>query len=432
MIAMRLRTVGATCAVLGAVGLLTASGATANFPGTNGKIGFSVDASPGVSNEIATIDPDGQNRAALTGSAEADYDPSFSADGEEIVFGRVPQPANSGQIWTMNADGSGQTQLTAGTETASDFSPEFSPDGQWIVFDRYDGTVTTQVWIMRADGTDQTPLTTATQSSRSPSFSPTGDRIAFSRDASPPGAGHIWTMNPDGTGPVELTEGTTDDSRPSFSPDGERIVFLRRDGLDDSIWIMNADGSGETPVTSLPQLEEGPVFSPDGTRIAFYRSGPGDNLFLIDPDGSNLTPVPFTADAYGQSSVAWQPLNPPSCDLSGDVKQKSLKQVIVTVTCANENATVAAEGTGKAPKPKAAVLTSKARTFAIPAVTAQVPAATPTTITLGIPKQGRKALKKAAKAGKKGRATIATTATDDFGETTQDSLAVKFKKKKKK
>jgi hypothetical protein len=31
---------------------------------------------------------------------------------------------------------------------------------------------------------------------------------------------------------------------------------------------------------------------------------------------------------------------------------------------------------------------------------------------------------------KKGKATVTTTATDDLGESAQDSLAVKFKKKK--
>jgi TolB protein len=428
---MRFRSATASVCAVAVAAVIAPSGAAANFPGTNGKIGFVIDPTAGVREEIATIDSTGQNRSVLTGSAESDYDPSFSADGERIVFGRVPQPINSGQIWTMNADGSGQTQLTAGTETASDFNAEFAPDGQSIVFDRYDGTVTTQVWIMNADGSFQRPLTTTADSSRNPSFSPNGDKIVFSRDGDPPGASHIWAMNPDGGAQEPLTEGPVNDSRPSYSPDGGHIVFVRRTvpSGDDAIWIMNADGSGETPVISPAQFLEGPVFSPDGTRIAFWRSGPGDNLFLVDPDGSDLTPVPNTADVYGQSSVTWQPLNPPGCDLTGPPKQKSFKVVSVTVTCANENATVDASGQGKAKVPKGASV-SKAKRFSIPAVTASVPSGTPTTIELPIPKKGKKALKKAAKAGNKGKATVSITATDDLAESTQDSLKVKFKKKK--
>jgi len=65
--------------------------------------------------------------------------------------------------------------------------------------------------------------------------------------------------------------------------------------------------------------------------------------------------------------------------------------------------------------------------FTIPAVRVQVPAATPTTVTLKIPKKGQRALKKAAKAGKKGKATITATVTDDLAQSSSDTLKVKFK-----
>jgi dipeptidyl aminopeptidase/acylaminoacyl peptidase len=419
--------VALVCAVGPAAGV-----ASANFPGTNGKLGFSIDAAPGMREEIATIDPDGLNRTIVTGSAEPDYEPSFSSDGERIVFIRNPQPSNAFDIWTMNADGTGQTQLTAPTGGAQDLSAEFSPDGQWIVFDRYNGTTITQVWIMRSDGSEQRQLTFGANS-RSPSFSPSGDRIVFSRDASPSGS-HIWTMDRDGGGQVQLTDGGVDDSKPSFSPDEERIVFLRRDPMtsDGSVWITNADGSGETPVTSpTVDVEGGPVFSPDGTRIAFDRFGTGQGLYLVNPDGGNLTPVPNTADAYGQSSVAWQPLNPPVCDLTGPPKQNSFGAVTTTISC-SEDVTVQASGEGKAPKAPKLAVASKPKKFTLEPTTLEVQPGQATTLTLTVPKKGKKALKKAAVAGKKGKATVTTTATDDLGESTQDSLAVKFKKKKKK
>ena len=217
----------------------------------------------------------------------------------------------------MNADGSGQTQLTAGTATARDFGPEFSPDGKWIAFDRYNGAVTTQIWIMRSDGSEQTPLTFASDSSRSPSFSPDGSKIVFSRSTS--GGSSIWTMNADGSNPQPLTTGsaTAQDSGPSFSPDGQRIVFERYNGSDQNILVMNADGSGQAPVAYSAQFETAPTFSPDGTRIAFVRSSSGGNLFLVDPDGNNLAPVPGANFVYEESPITWQALNPPSCTLSG-------------------------------------------------------------------------------------------------------------------
>ena len=102
------------------------------------------------------------------------------------------------------------------------------------------------------------------------------------------------------------------------------------------------------------------------------------------------------------------------------------------MTCSNENATATISGVGEAKKVSRSAAASKKKRFEIPAVSAQVPAATATLISLPIPKKGRKALKRAAKAGKKGSATVTATLTDDFGETSQATLAVKFKKKKKK
>ena len=419
------------------VGAVVAPGgsALAAFPGANGKIGFSFDPPPdgGITN-ISAIDPDGQNFLTLTtpGTGNNDYDPSYSADGEQVAFIRVPQPANSGQVWTMNADGSGQMQLTAGTATAQDFGPQFSPDGKWIVFDRYNGAVTTQVWIMRSDGSEQTPLTFASDSSRSPSFSPDGAKIVFSRSTS--GGSGIWTMNADGSNPQPLTTGsmTSQDSRPSYSPDGQRIVFDRYNGSDSNIFAMNAaDGSGQTPVTSGAGFDVSATFSPDGTKIAFVRSGSGDRLFTVDPDGANLAPVPGSGPVYEQSGITWQALNPPSCTLTGPPKQKSVKQVEATLTCANENATASVAGSGKAPKPKAASA-SKAKQFTIPPVSAQVPVSAPVTVTLPIPKKAQKALKKAGKAGKKGKATISATFSDDLGQTSTATFDLKIKPKKKK
>jgi hypothetical protein len=188
------------------------------------------------------------------------------------------------------------------------------------------------------------------------------------------------------------------------------------------------------------QQDYDPVFSPDGAEVAFSREAVGmptfGNVFTAASSGVNQGITPVTTNTTPNSfevNGSWQPLNPPSCELGADAKQKSLKQVSLTVTCTNENVTVVAEGSGKAPKPKAGLaLASKAKRFTIPPVTAEAPEGTPTTVTLAIPKKGKKALKKAAKAGKKGKATITATLTDDLGESSQDSFAVKFKAKKKK
>jgi Tol biopolymer transport system component len=423
----RLALAAAGCCVTGAIVLLTAGAAGATFPGANGEIAFTREPGgmPASNVGIFTIGGDGQSLTQLTSGNGVR--PSYSADGERIAFENSPPDGFIG-IWVMNHDGSGQTQITPGSAAAEDFNPAFSPDRERIVFER-NTLADTRIYTMNADGSGQIPLTNG-DDSFSPSFSPDGQRIVFSRE--PPGSSEIWVMNADGSGQTRLTLGE-DDHDPSFSPDGQQIAFQRFGGGVGQLYVMNADGSGPLRLTSGMEDSFNPVFSPDGTRIAFSRQDsalPGASLFLIDSNGQNITRL--TADpGVVDFAPDWQPLNPPACELSGRSRSKSIKRVRVTVTCPDENATAVLEGSGKAPKAPTGAAVSKAKKFKLPAVTKQIPQATPTTVTLTVSKKGRKALKKAAKAGKKGKAAITATLTDDLGQSATDSFSVKFKPKKK-
>ena len=82
-------------------------------------------------------------------------------------------------------------------------------------------------------------------------------KIAFvsTRDAGNP---EIYVMNADGTGPTRLTNNPVVDQQPSWSPDGQRIAFTsQRDG-NPEIYVMNADGSGPTRLTINAAADSAP------------------------------------------------------------------------------------------------------------------------------------------------------------------------------
>ena len=232
-----LRCVVLTCGAIGA-GLLTGS-ASANFPGTNGKIAF-VHSSPasGSGQDIFTISAQGRHRTRLTKSDGDDAFPNYSADGERIVFSRsVAGGAGAGQVWIMNQDGSGKRRLTHGSPTAE--SPTFSPDGKRIAFTRDDGS-STQLWTMKADGTDQTQLTFAGPNGdhvHGPTYSPNGRLIAFSHFNGAIGYHDISVIRPNGRGQVALTtpSAASDGFQPDYAPDGKRVVFDRYDQAQDDL-----------------------------------------------------------------------------------------------------------------------------------------------------------------------------------------------------
>jgi Tol biopolymer transport system component len=110
--------------------------------------------------EIYVINPDGTGLTRLTFNEYEERAPSWSPDGSRIVF-MAPvgtHPGTLGQkfeICVMNADGTNFVQLT--DNAVFDGTPTFSPDGQKILFHR--GPAPQQMWMMNADGTGQMQLT---------------------------------------------------------------------------------------------------------------------------------------------------------------------------------------------------------------------------------------------------------------------------------
>ena len=113
-----------------------------------------------------------------------------------IAFGR-PSAQQHGQIWVMNANGSGQRAITPPTWDSG--LPALSPDGRRIaftrLFDAAGGTVQDDIYVMNANGTRLHRLTASEGDEESLTWSPDGRRIAYNRLDSHPfltaGVGHL-------------------------------------------------------------------------------------------------------------------------------------------------------------------------------------------------------------------------------------------------
>jgi Tol biopolymer transport system component len=123
----------------------------------------------------------------------------------------------------------------------------------------------------------------------------------------------LFRTEPDGSGRTNLTgedKAYVVDGAQA-SPDGRRIAYHRSGGTHDQIWVMDADGSDKTPLTTAAQLGgSSPTWSPDGTRIAFVRDGgdddAGTDIWTMAADGSDQA---LWADEGGWSLFApeWSP-----------------------------------------------------------------------------------------------------------------------------
>lgn len=122
--------------------------------------------------------------------------------------------------------------------------------------------------IIKAETGEVRTLTTGLSKDNFPSWSPAGDRIAFTSDRD--GDYEIYSVRPDGTDLKRLTWAPGNEAHCSWSPDGKWIAFTsQRGGFKDEaalhpynpqpygdLYVMRADGSDVRMLTDN-QYEEG-------------------------------------------------------------------------------------------------------------------------------------------------------------------------------
>jgi TolB protein len=106
-------------------------------------------------------------------------------------------------------------------------------------------------------------------------------------------------MDRNGEGKWRLTN-SADDAMPSWSPTGDRIAYASQRNGNWNIWVINTDGSGQAQLTHEPSIDAMPVWLPDGSGIAFRSTRDGAwGIWVMDADGGNprkITDAPAAPD----------------------------------------------------------------------------------------------------------------------------------------
>jgi Tol biopolymer transport system component len=327
-----------------AAGLILAAPAAAHAATFNGRIAFSsfrVDPTH-ATGDIFTMNDDGSGLRQLTDNPEDDAQSDWSPDGRDIAY-RIRKPGQriNFEVSRMTASGADRTRLTFSPDRQASSQPAWYPDGSAILFRRSGPGLVASIWHMGLQGESPEALFDPPGAQFYPSFSPDMSRLLFATTKSPVGDTDraIETMAADGSGLTTLFDVPgAFDSGPAWSPDGTRIAFESNadvaggnPGHDEEIWVMDADGSNPTQLTYNAIHDEGAAWSPDGTMLAYSSGTDNDHVDInvMTASGAHLRQL---TDFPGRDeSPDWQAIPAPATDMRcGDLPDAGIRDVRAT------------------------------------------------------------------------------------------------------
>lgn len=255
--------------------------------GPNGIIAFAAFGGNGL-RYVNTINERGGAVSALTPSDNDDdvldeggFHPAYSPDGLTVAMASRRGPSED--IFLIAAAGGDRNRLDQLTnDPAADIQPSWSPSGDRIAFTtNRDGNY--DIYVMPiADPTQQTAVTTDAADDEWASFAPDGNRVAFQSNRA--GNTDIWIIDLTDQSLTQVTTSPFRDEHPAWSPDGAAILFTSNRAGDFDIYSIAPDGTGVDQVTSDGRSDGYPQWRPDGARICVTRDR---QVWVMDPDGTD-------------------------------------------------------------------------------------------------------------------------------------------------
>ena len=231
--------------------------------------------------EIYLIDYDGENLRRITTDRSISILPRLSPDRRFLAYSGYKD--GNPDLYLIDLEHGASRALS--NEQGLNVAGGFSPDGSQMLMTLSRGR-SPNIYVKNiADGV-VARLTQHDGADSSPTFSPDASQVAFVSDRS--GNPQIYLLDTTTLRPARLTSMNWCDS-PTWSPTGEWIAFAGRanklDRID--IFLVDITGNQVRQLTHGEGSNENPSWSADGRFIAFTSTRNGrSELFVMDADGS--------------------------------------------------------------------------------------------------------------------------------------------------
>ena len=196
------------------------------------------------------------------------------------------------------------------SQEGGDFDPDISADGQWMVFTSLRHSPNPDLYIKQISGSTATRLTSDPASEIQPSFSPSGDKVAYASNRS--GSWDIWVVGVDGTNPTRITSSSSSDIHPSWSPDGKQIVYCSYGARSQQweLWVVNVSQPSIQKWLGyglFPQWSPNPDVPKIAFQVARHRGSKWFSIWTVEfVDGEAKFPTEIVSSVdYACVCPAW-------------------------------------------------------------------------------------------------------------------------------
>jgi TolB protein len=219
-----------------------------------------------------------------------DITPSFSPDGEQILFAS-DRPGNRLILCGISASGDrGIQQYTIGQTTDWWPTMDSSPKPRVFYEARSDRLRSPSIYSKLLD--TSLPVDLNIDGGMRPRINTQNDSVVYERYNDRTQKRDIWRMSDSGGGRVNLTNSPDDDDYDAeWDRVGARIAYASDAGVDEDknhnydIWVLDLTQTGAQPqrITSNPSHDDHPVWDPSGKAIYFRSNRGGEwGIWKID------------------------------------------------------------------------------------------------------------------------------------------------------
>ena len=261
--------------------------------------------------DLFLVDEQARTANRWTEQAALEYNPTWSADGQWVVF--TSERLGFPKLFIRAANG-GKARLLLEHEASMQDQATLSPDGQWIVFtSTHEGQ--SDIYRLPFQPLDTLAVEEAINLTNDPggdfrpAFAPDGQTIAFCSDRGHPIKTHPWfvfamrrtgdiyTVHIDGSNLRRLTKGEEWEGSPTYSQDGQQIFYYGGPREAARIYAMDLNGDNQK------------ALSPEGINALCPEVLDQHNLLFTANQGASFTLMKLNLESGAVDSIAPSTLN---------------------------------------------------------------------------------------------------------------------------